>query len=250
MVHLKSKREIEIMAECGKKLKAAVDELIPQIKEGMTTNELDEKAKELIKKQGADTSFTKVKGYKWATCVPINEQIVHTPPSDRVLQRGDVLTVDIGAFFKGYHSDYADTIVIGGKTTPEIAKFLKIGKEALEKAIKQAKAGNRLGHISQSIEKDIKGNGYYILKELTGHGIGKELHEDPFVPGFLDKPLEKTLKIEPGLVIAIEIIYSMGTDKIAYERGDDWSIVTEDGSISACFEKTVAITHENTFILT
>ena len=250
MVHLKTKEEIEIMKEGGRILREAVSELIPSIKEGMTTNQVDEKAAELIRSKGGEISFDKVPGYSWATCLPVNEQIVHTPPSERVLKNGDVLTVDIGVYYQGLHTDYADTIIIGGKGTPEVEKFLEVGRKALDRAIAKARVGGYLGEISQSIEEDVYGNGYHILEELTGHGIGKDLHEPPYVPGFLDRPVEKTLKIEPGLVIAVEVIYSMGTEDIAHEKGNEWSIITADKSLSACFEKTIALFEKKPFILT
>lgn len=248
MIHLKTKEEIAIMTECGAKLRNTLDELIPFIKEGMTTEAVDKEATRLLEKHGAEPSFNKVKGYKWSTCLPINHQTVHTPPTKRVLEQGDVLTVDIGAFYKGFHTDTATTIVIGGETDTETKKFLEIGQKALEKGIVQVKSGNHLGHISQVIEKEIYSNGYFILKQLTGHGIGRELHEDPYVFNFLDRPIEKTYKMRAGLVIAVEVIYSQGTEEIVYE--DDWSIITEDHSLSACFEKTIAITEENAYILT
>ncbi len=250
MIHLKSKEEIEIMKECGKRLHAAVAELLPVIREGMTTLAIDTEATRLIKKNGADVSFNKVKGYHWATCLPINEQVVHTIPSKRVVKKGDVLTVDIGAYYRGYHTDYATTFVVGGTADEKTKKFLAAGKKALELGIAQAKAGKRIGHISSAIEKEVYGNGYFILKELTGHGIGHELHEDPYVPGFLNEPVEKTLELKPGLVIAIEVIYSMGSEEIAYEKGLEWSITSADKSLTACFEETVAIEDENTYILT
>lgn len=250
MIHLKTKEEIEIMKDCGKRLNAAVTELIPLIKEGMTTEDVDNEATRLIKKNGAELSFTKVKGYKWATCLPVNEQVVHTPPTKRVLKKGDLLTVDIGAYLKGFHTDYATTFAVGGTEDEKIIKFLEVGKKSLDLAIKQAKEGNRLGHISQAIEKEIYKNGYFILKDLTGHGIGHELHEDPYVPGFLGTKIENTLKIKSGLVIAIEVIYSMGSEEIAYEQDGGWSITSSDNSLTACFEETVAILDKNTFILT
>lgn len=252
MIHLKTWEEIEAMQEGGAILKKSVDALIPWIEEGMTTEEIDNEAARLIKENGGDISFNKVPGYTWATCLCINEQIVHTPPNKNKVKKGDILTVDIGVFHKGLHTDYADTIVIGGmdKASKEVQKFLKVGQEALDKAIEQAHVGGYIGEISHSIEQDIYGNGYFILSELTGHGVGKELHEAPYVPGYLDRPIEKTYKIQSGLVIAVEVIYSMGTEDIAHEKGDSWSIVTSDGSLSACFEKTIALFDKKRFILT
>lgn len=250
MITYKTDEEIEIMRIGGEKLKAAMKKVMPLVRAGISTNEVNALAEKYIKEQGADISFNKVDGYKWAVCVPINEQVVHTPPSDRVLKNGDVLTIDVGNYYKGFHTDYSDTFVIGGKPTPEIDTFLRVGREALNLAIAQAKAGNRIGHISEAIEKKVTGAGYTIMKQLTGHGVGHELHEDPFIPGYVSRSIEKTMKIKPGMVLAIEVIYSMGSSEIAYEDGEDWSIITEDKSMSACFEHTVAITDKNTLVLT
>ncbi len=250
MIHLKNPQEIAIMAEGGKILRAVVNKLMPQIQAGMSTNQVDQLAESLIRDKGAEPSFTKVPGYRWTTCLPVNEQVVHTPPSKRVLINGDVLTVDIGVFHKGFHTDYATTIVIGQPKDAEVTHFLESGKRALNAAIKKATVGRHLGEISHEIQTSIEGEGYRILRELTGHGIGHELHEDPFVLGYEDRPASKTYKMPPGLVIAIEVIYSVSTPNIAYESGNKWSITSSDRSLTACFEKTVALQDKNTFILT
>jgi len=249
-IDLKTKEEIRIMQEGGLRLKRVVAALLKKIDVGNTTKEIDNLASELIKKQRGEPSFKKVKDYFWTTCLPINNQVVHTPPSDRKLKQGDVLTLDIGMYFKGYHTDFATTLFIGGNPDDKINHFLETGKRALNKAIVAAKLGNRLGQISAAIEKEIYGQGFFILKELTGHGIGKTLHEDPYIFGYKEKPINKTLLIRSGLTIAIEVIYSMGTEEIVYEKENDWSIMTQDGSLSACFEHTVAITEDKTLILT
>jgi len=250
MIHYKTQEEIAIMREGGQRLKKIVRELKKKIHEGMTTLSIDEEANRLIKKYGGEPSFTKVKGYFWSTCLPVNEQIVHTPPSSRVLRKGDVLTLDIGFFFLGYHTDYADTWVIGDENDRRIIDFLNIGKLTLKKAIEVAKVGNYIGDISEVIETQITKSGYFVIKQLTGHGIGKRLHEEPQVFGFLNAPKKKTIKIKPGLTIAIEVIYSIGTEKCCREKNNSWSIVTADGSLSACFEHTVAIQEKKTLILT
>lgn len=250
MIDLKTDQEIQIMSEGGKRLKKVVDVLLQKIKVGITTEEIDNLAENLIIKEGGEPSFKKVEGYHWATCLPINEQVVHTPPSKRKLKRGDVLTLDIGMYYQGYHTDYATTFVAGDFFDKKIEEFLKTGKIALEKAIGQAKVGNRLGDISLTIEKEIEGKGYFVMRELTGHGIGKSLHEEPYVLGYLDRPKEKTMKIKLGLTIAIEVIYSLGTRKIAYENNDYWSIISQDRTLTACFEKTIAVTEKKTLVLT
>ncbi|HEX7542513.1 MAG TPA: type I methionyl aminopeptidase [Patescibacteria group bacterium] len=250
MVNLKSDKEITIIAEGGRRLKMVVKDLLPLIKAGITTKDIDDKAEELIKEQGGESSFKTVPGYLFSTCTPINEQIVHTKPCDRILIEGDVLTLDIGMLYKGWHTDYAITKIVGGQSKDEkINKFLKIGEDALYLAIKKAKIGNRLGLISEVIEREITGNGYFIIKELTGHGIGKKLHEDPYVFGFVDQPINRSLLIKKGLVIAIEIIYAMGTEIMIYEK-DNWSIITKDRSLSACFEHTIAVSDQGPIILT
>ncbi len=250
MIKYKSAEEIKIMQEGGLRLQKVVRELMPQIKVGMTTLQIDNEAEKLIRKMGGEPSFKRVPNYHWATCLPINDQIVHTPPSNRVIKNGDVLKVDIGMFYKGFHTDYADTFIIGKKDDKEVNKFLETGRITSDKAIKKAVRGNKIGEISQTIKREIEGNEFSIIKELTGHGVGRELHEEPFIPGFLDRPIDKTLKIKPGLVIAIEVIYAKGSGEMVYEKQGDWSIATADGSISACFEHTIAVTDTNTIILT
>ncbi|QQG44704.1 MAG: type I methionyl aminopeptidase [Candidatus Roizmanbacteria bacterium] len=250
MIHLKTKEELEIMKQGGDILKSVVSQVIPNIKPGIKTEDIDNEAERLIKKQGALPSFKEVEGYYWTTCLPINEQIVHTPPSKRILKEGDVLSIDIGVYYKGYHTDWATTLIVGQKKDEKHKKFLEVGKSTLKKAIEKAKIGRHLGEISALIQKEIEGNGYFVVKELTGHGIGCKLHEEPYIPGFLDKSVKQTPIMKSGLTMAIEVIYSEGTEEMIYEPGENWSIVTKDGSISACFESTVALSDKKTFILT
>lgn len=250
MIDLKTEEEITIMKEGGRRLNKVIKALLNKIEVGMTTLAIDSLAEELIKKEGGEPSFKKVKDYYWTTCLPINEQVVHTPPSDRKLKLGDVLTLDIGMYFKGYHTDCATTFSVGQDKDKQTSNFLKAGKKALFSAINQAKINNRLGQISQAIQKEIEEKGFFIMKDLTGHGIGKSLHEDPYVFGFLDRPIDKTILIKPGLTIAIEVIYSKGTEKIMNEKNKDWSIISADSSLTACFEHTVAVTEKETLVLT
>lgn len=250
MIHLKTKEEIAVMAEGGKKLRNVVKQLIPFISVGKTTLDIDKEAERLIVAEGGYPSFKTVKGYRWSTCVPINEQVVHTPPSKQVIEDGDIFTLDIGIFYKGFHTDWATTIIVGKPKSEKHVAFLDAGKIALRKALEKVKEKARIGEVSEVIEEEIYGRGYKILRELTGHGVGKHLHEDPYVPGYLDRPVEKTTIMQPGLVIAVEVIYSESSEDIAYEKGNDWSVITKDGSMSACFEETVAVGDDNSFILT
>lgn len=252
MITYKTPQEIVLMQKGGAILGNAMRHVVALVQPGISTLELDSEAKKYIEAHGAESSFTKVDGYSWTTCMPINEQVVHTPPAKQAkLKKGDVLTIDMGVYLSGFHTDHAVTIVVGGDESGKYSSFLQAGKEALQAAIDQARVGNRIGHISQAMGSIIERSGFTVMRQLTGHGIGKELHEDPFVPGFLDKPVEKTMKLKPGMTLALEIIYSMGkSPEIAYENGNEWSIITADKSISACFEHTVALTHENTLVLT
>lgn len=250
MIYLKNEQEIAWMKEGGAILGEVVKELLLTIEPGITTNQIDKSAEKMIRTRGAEPSFQQVKGYQWTTCLSVNEQTVHTPPSDKKLKKGDVLTVDIGVYHHKLHTDYATTIVVGKETNNKTNVFLQKGKDTLDRAIKKIKAGERLGMISGFIEREITGSGYYILKELTGHGIGKDLHEDPYILNYLDKPVEKTYKIQSGLTIAVEIIYSIGTSQIKYEPNIKWSIITKDRSLSACFERSIAVLEAETFILT
>jgi len=250
MIKYKTPEEIKIMAQGGKKLNQVVKRLLKEIKPGVKTIEIDNEAEYLIKKAGGESSFKKIKNYDWTTCLSINEQIVHTPPSERILKKGDILTLDIGMYYQGFHTDFATTFLIGKSTRPKIKRFLSVGERTLKKAIEKLKTSCFLGDISKIINQEITKSGYFVIRQLTGHGIGKDLHEDPIVLNYLDKPVKKTLKIKPGLVIAIEVIYSLGTWEMTMERTDNWSIVTKDGSQAACFEHTVAVLPNEVLILT
>jgi methionyl aminopeptidase len=250
MINYKNESEIDVMKQGGARLRRVVNRLIPEIKPGIKTIDIDSEAERLIGLEGGEPSFNKVKGYRWSTCLSINEQVVHTPPSDRIIKPGDVFTLDIGMFYQGFHTDFATSLIVGESANQKNEKFLSIGRKTLDLAIGQAERGNQINNISAAIEKGITGAGYFILKELTGHGVGRELHEDPYVPGYVDKSHKKSLEIRPGLVIAIEVIYSKGSEEIAHEKGSDWSIISADKSLTACFEHTVAITEKGTSILT
>lgn len=250
MINLKTEREIRVISEGGRRLKKVVSELKIYIKPGLTTYKIDQLADSLIKKYGGEASFKKVKGYCWATCLSINEQVVHTPPSSRMIKQGDMLTIDIGLYYQGFHTDFAETFIVGKTKDGQLKRFLQVGKDTLTKAISQFRENNHIGDVSQAIERGIYGHGYFVVKQLTGHGIGKQLHEDPYILGYLDRPILKTPIIKKGLVVAVEVIYSLGSTEIISEKGDDWSLETKDGSPAACFEHTVAITNRDTTILT
>ncbi|MEI8232659.1 MAG: type I methionyl aminopeptidase [bacterium] len=216
---------------------------------GVTPKQIEFKARELIKAEGGELSFTKVPGYRWATCINLNDGIVHgIPISEKPIQDGDLVTVDVGVFYHGYHTDAAFSKVVGNSTA-EKDKFLKAGLEGLKNAIAAVKPGNRIGDISLAMESTLKKYGYQATKELTGHGVGRELHEDPMISNVVVGPREKTPEIKVGQTLAIEIIYVQGKPSLILEE-DGWTISTRDGTLSAVHEETVAVTGDGCSILT
>lgn len=248
MIHYKTDEEIEIMREGGAKLQQVFAEVEKALKPGLTTREVDTLAEHAIISLGGTPSFKQVDNYIDTICISINDQVVHTPPSTQIIQIGDVVTVDIGMIYNGFNTDKAETYVIG-TVKPEVETFLHIGKVALQKAIEQAVVGNHIGDISATIQKIIESGGYHIVRELTGHGVGRTLHEQPAIPGLLKGKRKKTVPIKPGMTLAIEVIYAQTTGEINYENGQEWSLVTVDGSLAACFEHTIAVLQQSTLIL-
>lgn len=246
MSYLKTKEEVEIMKEAGRISALAMKEVAKRIKPGVSTQELDKVVEEVFSREGASAAFKRVEGYKHAICVTPNDWVVHGIPGNYVLKNGDIIGVDLGAYYQGFNSDMAETFVVG-QIDKESEKFLQVGKEALTEAIKEAKVGNRVGDISATIQKIVEGGGYSVVKELVGHGVGKELHEDPLVPG--RGKAGSGEKLEEGLVIAIEIIYNQGKPAVAL-LDDGWTIATKDGSLAGLFEATVAITKKGPVVLT
>jgi len=246
MIYLKTKEELEKMAWSGKIAARAMREVKQLIKPGITTLEIDTLVGKIFSDAGVESAFKKVEDYKFNICATVNDQVVHGLPDNKPLISGDIVGIDLGCIFEGFNSDMAHTFPVG-KVSEKVERFLKIGEETLEKAIKQARPGQRIGDISNEIQTNIEKNGYSVVREFVGHGIGKNLHEEPWVPGFGKKGVGK--KIEPGLVIAIEVIYNQKGPEVEM-LDDGWTIVTKDGSISGLFERTVAITREGPVVLT
>ena len=251
MINIKTPLELEMMKIGGKMLAEVLFETLSKIEVGMTEIEVDAMADRLIAQKGGEAAFKKVKGYKHATCISTNNVVVHGIPTNYKLKDGDVLGVDCGVFYKGFYTDMAQTIVVGENRDPEVDKFLEVGEKALNEAIKVAFSGNHIGEISKTIQNIVEfQNGYSIVRSLIGHGVGKELHEEPEVPGYLDKKMDKTPVLKPGMTIAIEVIYNMGAPEVVYTSRDGWTIGSKDGSISGLFERSVAITDKDPLILT
>lgn len=234
------------MREAGRIAALALAEVESHIKIGVSTNELDKIAQSVILKNKAESSFKKVKGYKYCICATPNDRVVHGIPGNYKLKKGDVIGIDLGAFYKGYHSDLAHTYIVGGDGGSK-KKFLEVGERALWKAISKAKVGNKIGDISNEIQNTVEGAGYSVVKELVGHGVGKELHEDPLVPGIGKKGTG--VEIKEGMVLAIEIIYNMGKPDVSL-LSDNWTIISKDNSYSGLFERTVAVTKKGPVVLT
>ena len=253
MKHVKSSHEVATMVEGGKLLSQILHQLLDAVQPGAIPLEVDKLAKQLIAQVGGSPSFMTVNNYQWATCISVNEGVVHGIPTTTPFQTGDVVGVDVGLLYKGYHTDTSWTIQIKNsklKIKNNAENFVRTGEQALKKAITKAIAGNRIGHISQAIQETVEGAGYSVVESLAGHGIGTKLHEPPQVPGVLTRPIEKTPLLQAGMTIAIEVIYAAGQPEIMYGNSDGWTLVTKDGSLSGLFEQTVLVTDSAPRIIT
>jgi len=257
MIKIKTAKEIEVMRVGGKILSEVLSQVVNNIKPGVSEKELDNLAEKLIVQKGGEPGFKKVKNYKNTICVSTNSVVVHGIPTNYKFKEADVVGIDCGVFYKGLHTDMSETVRVSNSKVKsqsskldEIDKFLDVGKRALDEAIKTARAGNRVGDISKTIQDIVeKENGYSVVRTLVGHGVGRNLHEEPEVPGFLVGDINKTPLLREGMTIAIEVIYNMGKSDVELLQ-DGWTIKTADNSISGVFEKTVAITAGVPLILT
>lgn len=252
MIDIKTPQEIESMRKGGRILADVLFETLAHAKAGVTEIELDELADRLILEKGGEAAFKKVPGYRNATCMSTNDVVVHGIPSNYKLKEGDIVGIDCGVYFEGLYTDMSNSVIVGSNQEKnEADKFLAVGKEALNAGIKAAVKGNRVGHISKVIQDIVeKENGYSIVRSLIGHGVGKELHEEPEVPGYLIGKIEKTPLLEPGMTIAVEVIYNMGSRDVSFANNDGWTIVTSDGQLSGLYERTILITRESPEVLT
>ena len=247
MIQLKSKREIEIMARGGQILARTVQHLRREIRAGMTTFEIDQIAEEFIRSNGAVPSFKGLYGFTGSICTSINEEIVHGIPSKkRVIQDGDIVSLDFGVHYEGYHTDSAVTVGIG-EIDPLSQKLLDVTQASLDAGIAAAVAGNHIGDIGSAIHTVVEAAGFNVARDLVGHGIGTSVHEDPQVPNY-GKP-RRGIKLQPGLTIAIEPLVMTGKFQIK-ELDDRWTVITADRSRSAHFEHTVAVTIDGPVVLT
>jgi len=250
MIDYKTPEQIKIMQHGGHILATVLGEVMDAAVPGITELELDHLAEKRIRELGGEPGFMKVKGYHHTTCFSTNDVVVHGIPSDYKLQDGDVVGIDCGVYYKGFHTDMSESKRIGENKDDEVDAFLKIGKKALDESIKQAVIDNRIGHISQTIQRIVeKEAGYSVVRSLIGHGVGRELHEAPEVPGYLVGNINRTPLLKEGMTIAVEVIYNMGKHDVVLDP-DHWTIRTHDGKLSGLYERTIAITEDGPLMLT
>lgn len=243
-----SDQDLQAIKEGGAKLASVRDELKMHVKAGVSAFEIDKLADELIKKTGGEPSFKKVKDYSWATCVNINDGVVHGIPHKNLLfNKGDLVSVDVGLFYKNLHTDTSFSVQIG--QDKKLDKFLKAGQESLKSAISQAKPGNRIYDISSAMHTVLQANNLNPVWSLTGHGVGHKLHEEPYIPCFAHGNYKDSPTIESGQVFAIEVMYTTGSGEVVKEP-DGWTISSSDGKITGLFEDTVLVTERGPLVLT
>lgn len=237
MIRLKSAEEIELMRQSALVVSKTLGEVAKLIKPGVTPLELDKVAEQCILDLGAKPGFKGMYDYKYTLCTSVNDQVVHGIPDTRPLQEGDIISVDCGSFMNGYYGDHAYTFCVG-EVSPEVKKLVDVTLESLYKGIEQTRAGNRIGDLAFAIQHHAETHGYGVVRELVGHGIGKDLHEKPEVPNYGKRG--KGTMLKNGMTLAIEPMINMGVKEVK-QLADGWTIVTADGKPSAHFEHDVAI---------
>lgn len=246
MIELKSQTELDCMVRAGRIVADALGELKGRVKPGVATRDLDRFAEEFILRRGAIPAFKGYRDYPASLCTSVNDEIVHGIPSDRVLLEGDIIGMDLGAIVDGFYGDAAITVSVG-KTEAPVERLLKVTEEALYRGIDQVRPGNRLSDISHAVQSYVEAEGYSVVRDFVGHGIGRQLHEEPQVPNFGRPGQGPRLKV--GMVLAIEPMVNIGSPHVRI-LSDHWTAVTQDGSLSAHFEHTVAVTENGPEILT
>ena len=245
-VSIKSSQEIELMREAGRILASVHQELGKNIRPGMSTMDIDQLGEEMIRSYGCIPSFKNYCGYPASICVSVNDEVVHGIPSEkRLIQEGDIVSLDAGVIYKGYHSDAARTVAVG-EISEEAKLLIERTRQSFFEGMKKAVAGNHLHDISAAIGDYAESFGYGVVRDLCGHGIGNHLHEDPEIPNF--KQWRRGIKLRPGMTLAVEPMINLGTPDVAW-MDDEWTVVTEDGAPSAHYENTILITEGKTEII-
>jgi len=246
MIIIKTDKEIKLIREGGKILASIMDELEEMIVPGIATIDIDKKAVQLTEEYGAKPSFRGYRGFPASVCTSVNDKVVHSVPRDEILKEGDIIGIDYGLLYKEHFTDMARTIAVGN-ISKELKKLIKITKDSLNIGIDQVRPGNKIGDIGSTIQTYVESNGFSVVRELVGHGVGKKVHEDPQIPNYGVKGKGPMLK--KGMVIAIEPMVNIGSYEIKL-LDDGWSFATKDGSMSAHFEHTIAVTDDGYEILT
>jgi len=246
MIICKTAREIEVMREAGRIVALAHEEIKQHIKPGITTKQLDMLVEKIIRQNGATPSFKGYNGFPGSVCASVNDELVHGIPGNRVLKDGDIISLDIGAKYNGYHGDSAWTYPVG-MISKEAQLLLDVTEQSLFVGLEQAKAGNRLSDISHAIQMYVESNNFSVVREYSGHGVGQDLHEDPTIPHY--GPPRRGPRLKTGMTLAIEPMVNFG-ERYVKTLADNWTVVTCDKSLCAHFEHTVAITDSGYEILT
>lgn len=246
MIVLKSARELDLMRQAGGMVAHCLDEVTKATRPGITTEELDRLAEEAIRKLGGIPSFKGYRGFPASICASVNDQVVHGIPGPRVLQEGDLLSIDLGVIWQGFHGDAAVTIPVG-QVSCQARRLLEATRETLAAGIRAARPGNRLGAVSHAIQEYAEALGYSVVRDYAGHGIGREMHESPEVPNF--GPPDRGPVLRPGMTLALEPMLNQGTHEVSLAE-DQWTVLTRDGALSAHFEHTIAVREDGPEILT
>lgn len=247
MVIIKTEEEINKMKQAGAITAIALQEACKCVAPGVSTADIDAVFRKAVKEHGAKPSFLNLYGFPGAACISVNNEVIHGIPSKkRILKEGDIVSIDAGAFYEGFHGDSARTVAVG-QISDEAAKLIKVTEECFFKGFEKAVIGNRIGDISAAVEAHAKANGFQVVRDFIGHGIGRAVHEDPEVPNY--GVAGRGLRLCKGMTIAIEPMINQGTYKVL-SQPDGWTVLTADGKLSAHYENTIAITEDGPIILT
>ena len=247
MIQLKNSAQISAMIEAGRITGEALLKAREAVREGVSTKELDTVIREYIEKCGAKPSFLGYSGFPASACISVNDEVIHGIPSkNRILKEGDIVKIDVGAFYKGFHGDSARTIAVGN-VSEEAAKLIEVTRKSFFEGVAAVKTGNRIGDVGNAIQRCVEGGGFSVVKRYIGHGIGHQLHESPDVPNF--GTAGRGVRICTGMTLAIEPMVNVGSEEV-YEMPDGWTVKTKDGSLSAHYENTVALTADGVIITT
>jgi methionyl aminopeptidase len=249
VIVLKSPREIDCLREAGRIARVALDAAKAMVRPGVSTAEIDAEVERVIRRHGATPEFKGYRGYPASSCISVNEEVVHGIPGERRLEEGDIVGIDVGARFKNFVGDNAATVAVG-TVSPEAQRLVETTRECLERAVRECVPGKRLSDIGRAVQAHAEALGYSLVREYAGHGIGTRMHEEPQVPNYVDAAtLRRDLVLKEGMCLAIEPMLNVGGPDV-FVLDDDWTVVTKDGSLSAHWEDSVAVTKDGPLVLT